>query len=289
MADEEGFKIKGAASQQQLPADAVDPTSNVNSSSNPGLSSTPSRSRSVSKSEEAKAETGKAERMQEEGEIADEETAEERHADDVKRYRWCKCFCDPAQFGGQDHYFLQMDTQESAWEEPGQPYWIWNAEEQKLDEAGLQQPTNASRKQPTGEPDEEYYGYNPKIHGTYDPNAPYAQYHKKKREEEAGFEQGLVGGLPSTQDGAYEVAGAFNRFTGNFQSGDKSAEKHNDYNKSGRQMGAFFDVDAAANSHDGRSLKEERRNEKLTKKQVRELAEKRRAKKENKRLAFYKS
>lgn len=227
--------------------------------------------------------------MQEEGEIADEQSAEERYADNVKRYRWCKCFCDPVQFGGQDHYFLQMDTQESAWEEPREPYWIWNADEQKLDEAGLQQPTKGSTMQPTGEPDEEYYGYNPKIHGTYDPNAPYAQYHKKKRVEEAGFEQGVVGGLSSAQDGAYEVAGAFNRFTGNFQSGDKSAEKHNDYNKSGRQMGAFFDVDAAANSHDGRSLKEERRNEKLTKKQVRELAKKRRAKKENKRLAFYKS
>lgn len=54
-------------------------------------------------------------------------------------------------------------------------------------------------------------------------------------------------------------------------------------------MNAYFDVDAAANMHDGRSLKEERRNEKLSKKQIKELADKRRAKKEKKRMDFYKS
>jgi hypothetical protein len=54
-------------------------------------------------------------------------------------------------------------------------------------------------------------------------------------------------------------------------------------------MGAFFDVDAAANAHGGRSLKEERRNQTLSKKQIKELAAKRREKKEKKRMDFYKS
>ena len=85
------------------------------------------------------------------------------------------------------------------------------------------------------------------------------------------------------------TTGTFNRFTGEYQTADKSTERHNDYNKSGRQMGSYFDVDAAANAHDGRSLKDERRNEKLSKKQIKEMAEKRRAKKEKKRMDFYKS
>ncbi len=178
-----------------------------------------------------------------------------------------------------------MDTQESRWEEPKEPYWLWDAEKQQLDPAGLQQ----SSTQPTpNQPDPEYYGYNPKIHGTYDPNAPYAQYHNQKREEEAMAAQGITSQVPSS-DGAYNVAGTFNRFTGNFQTGEQSAERHNDFNKSGRQMSAYYDVDAAANSHNGKSLKEERRNEKLSKKQIKELADKRRAKKEKKRLDFYKS
>ncbi|OBT72750.1 hypothetical protein VF21_08973 [Pseudogymnoascus sp. 05NY08] len=44
---------------------------------------------------------------------------------------------------------------------------------------------------------------------------------------------------------------------------DLTPENHNDENKSKRQMNAFFDVDAAANSHDGRSLKAERSGKKL--------------------------
>ena len=183
-----------------------------------------------------------------------------------------------------------MDTQESSWEEPNEPYWLWDAEKQAVDESGLHYPAASSTAQVTSdEADPDYYGYNPKIHGSYDPNAPYAQYHNRKREEEATVEQIASGVLPAAQSGDYATAGTFNRFTGNFQNADKSMERHDDHHKSGRQLGAFFDVDAAANSHDGRSLKEERRNEKLSKKQIKELAEKRRAKKEKKRLDFYKS
>lgn len=63
-------------------------------------------------------------------------------------------------------------------------------------------------------------------------------------------------------------------------------EYHNDENKSKRQMNAFFDVDAAANSHDGRSLKAERRGKALSKKELQAFKNKRRDKKEEKRRAW---
>lgn len=182
-----------------------------------------------------------------------------------------------------------MDTNVSQWEEPSEPYWLWDATRQKIDESGLHYPRSASKAGPPPEKDPSYTGYNPKIHGHYDPNADYAQYHDKKREQEAVVFQAPQGMYAPASGTDYAASGTFNRFTGNFQDADKNSDRHNDYNKSGRQMGAYFDVDAAANAHDGKSLKEERRNEKLSKKQIKELAEKRRAKKEKKRMDFYKS
>lgn len=138
------------------------------------------------------------------------------------------------------------------------------------------------------EPEPDYQGYNPKIHGSYDPNAPYAQYHNQKQAEQKAIEQ-YGSAAAAAQAADYAAVGAFNRFSGGFQGADKSTERHNDFNKSTRQMNAFFDVDAAANVHDGRSLKEERRAQKLSKKEIQELSKKRREKKEKKRLDFYKS
>ncbi len=51
-------------------------------------------------------------------------------------------------------------------------------------------------------------------------------------------------------------------------------------------MNAFFDVDAAANSHDGKSLRAERANKKLSKAELKAFKEKRREKKEEKRRAW---
>lgn len=114
--------------------------------------------------------------------------------------------------------------------------------------------------------------YNPAIHGDYDPTAPYAQ----PREPE--------------DDPQYTTTAAFNRFTGKFQAaGSKQVpENYNDENKSRRQMEFYFDVDAAANSHDGKSLKAERQTKKLTKKELKQFKEKRRARKEEKRKAWLK-
>jgi hypothetical protein len=121
-------------------------------------------------------------------------------------------------------------------------------------------------------------GYDPSIHGDYDPTAWYAQ--------PAASEDTDSTVLSSNPSDAYAATGAFNRFTGRWQAADLTPENYNDENKSKRQMNAFFDVDAAANSHDGRSLKAERSGKKLSKTELKQFKEKRKAKKEEKRRAW---
>lgn len=121
-------------------------------------------------------------------------------------------------------------------------------------------------------------GYNPAIHGDYDPTAWYAQ-------PLAAPEDAVAAATADPTDG-YAATAAFNRFTGRFQNADLTPENFNDENKSRRQMNAFFDVDAAANRHDGRSLKEERSGKKLSKAELKRHKEKRKAKKEEKRRAW---
>ncbi|KAF2816210.1 uncharacterized protein BDZ99DRAFT_458106 [Mytilinidion resinicola] len=126
-------------------------------------------------------------------------------------------------------------------------------------------------------------GYNPAIHGDYDPNADYAL--EAAAEEQAAEDAAArAAGLDPTSQ--YAATGYFNRFTGRWQAAALNPEKFNDENKSKRQMSAFFDVDAAANNHDGRSLKAERQGKKLTKQEVKAFRDKRREKKEEKRRAW---
>lgn len=120
-------------------------------------------------------------------------------------------------------------------------------------------------------------GYNPAIHGDYDPTAWYAQ------PEQTSAPDPAEAADPTAQ---YAATAAFNRFTGRYQVADLTPENFNDENKSRRQMNAFFDVDAAANSHDGRSLKAERSGKKLSKTELKQFKEKRKAKKEEKRRAW---
>ncbi|KAF2021396.1 hypothetical protein BU24DRAFT_417054 [Aaosphaeria arxii CBS 175.79] len=131
-------------------------------------------------------------------------------------------------------------------------------------------------------------GYNPAIHGNYDPNADYAiEARRQEEEDEAAAEAAaaVAAGLPHpTQD--YSTTAHFNRFTGRYQASGINPNNHSDEAKSQRQMNAFFDVDAAANSHDGRSLKAERRAKQLTKKELQAFKDKRREKKEEKRRAW---
>lgn len=122
-------------------------------------------------------------------------------------------------------------------------------------------------------------GYDPAIHGDYDPNAWYAQPAEPDPIESTP-------GVAADQAAAYTATGQFNRFTGRWQAADLAPENFNDENKSKRQMNAFFDVDAAANSHDGKSLKAERAGKRLTKSELKQFKEKRKAKKEEKRRAW---
>lgn len=136
-------------------------------------------------------------------------------------------------------------------------------------------------------PPRPYGGYDPAIHGDYDPNAPYAQEAAAQHEGDDSL------AAPSAMEAGdadpatiYTATGAFNRFTGKWQPSTINPENHNDENKSKRQMSAFFDVDAAANSHNGKSLKAERSGKKLTKQELKAFKEKRKEKKEERRRAW---
>ncbi|CAI9628450.1 ww domain-containing protein [Alternaria burnsii] len=137
-------------------------------------------------------------------------------------------------------------------------------------------------------PKRKWGGYNPKIHGSFDPNADYAK-EAEKEEEDAQQAVSAAAFAARNAHGSshdYTTTAQFNRFNGKQQQTGQGPEMHNDENKSRRQMNAFFDVDAAANSHDGRSLKAERRAQPLSKKQLKEFNEKRKAAKEAKRRAW---
>lgn len=126
-------------------------------------------------------------------------------------------------------------------------------------------------------PQRPYGGYDPAIHGDYDPTASYAQ------ETQAPDTDSVQ---PADPAAIYTATGVFNRFTGKWQPTTITPENFNDENKSRRQMSAFFDVDAAANSHNGKSLKAERSGKKLTKQELKAFKEKRKEKKEERRRAW---
>ncbi|KAF8541607.1 hypothetical protein BDD12DRAFT_731797 [Trichophaea hybrida] len=164
------------------------------------------------------------------------------------------------------YYFYNTITGETTWTNPRVPEAT----------ADLNVPATASNESTSPEsatPQYDPLQYNPAIHGDYDPTAPYAQVQE-----------------PVDDAAQYTATAAFNRFTGKFQpsSSRQVPEAHNDENKSRRQMEFYFDVDAAANSHDGKSLKAERQTKKLTKKELKQFKEKRRARKEEKRKAWLK-
>ncbi|KAI2630986.1 hypothetical protein GGR54DRAFT_635591 [Hypoxylon sp. NC1633] len=170
----------------------------------------------------------------------------------------------------QAYFFHNRFTNESTWENP------------RLANKGAAQDTTSQAQTTTAaEPPKDERppagGYNPAIHGDYDPNAWYAK---------SGEEETLQHTQPVDPSTAYAAIGSFNRFSGKWQGDDQNPERHNDEAKSKRQMNAFFDVDAAANSHDGRSLKAERSGKKPTKAELKQFKEKRKARKEEKRRAW---
>lgn len=166
----------------------------------------------------------------------------------------------------QAYYFYNRLTGASQWENP------------RVRETAAAPGTESQTTVPVPKKEPVLGGYNPAIHGDYDPNAEYARQYEDQSEQ--------AGPTAATSTAAYTATGAFNRFTGRWQAEDINPENHNDENKSRRQMNAFFDVDSAANSHDGRSLRAERSSRKPTKTELKQFKEKRREKKEEKRRAW---
>lgn len=172
----------------------------------------------------------------------------------------------------QTYYFYNRFTNLSQWTNPRVPDTTPSA-------PGVGNYDRIPDKTPEPEdpPQRPYGGYDPAIHGDYDPTASYAQ---ESRPDGDGNTQ------PVDPAAIYTATGVFNRFTGKWQQLDINPENHNDENKSKRQMSAFFDVDAAANSHNGKSLKAERSGKKLTRQELKAFKEKRKEKKEEKRKAW---
>lgn len=175
----------------------------------------------------------------------------------------------------QAYYFYNRFTNVSQWENPRVPESQQAAAPGVGNHDRLDSPKSAALSKPVAG------GYDPSIHGDYDPNADYAKAYEATLREDGSS---MAPGTDSSQ--LYTATGAFNRFTGKWQNAELTPDKFSDESKSRRQMNAFFDVDAAANSHDGRSLKAERAGKKLSKKELKAFRDKRREKKEEKRRAW---
>ena len=186
------------------------------------------------------------------------------------------------------------DGWEPVWDDRAQAFYFYN----RITKATQwDNPRVPEKSQPTGPPGVDNYeglakisrppaarepgGYDPAIHGDYDPNADYAKVHEKSSSVDDGS-----GASGTDAAHLYAATGTFNRFTGKWQRADLNPDNFTDEQKSKRQMNAFFDVDAAANSHHGKSLRAERQNQKLTKAELKAFKEKRRDKKEEKRRAW---
>lgn len=173
----------------------------------------------------------------------------------------------------QAYYFYNRFTQATQWENPRVP--------------SSSTGTSATNHDRIGEPTKPGAagGYNPAIHGDYDPSADYAVL-ARSPSPQPYTSASTTAGPPGTDPSTYAASASFNRFTGRFQANTLNPENFNDENKSKRQMNAFFDVDAAANAHDGRSLRAERQAKKLSKQEVKAFRDKAKAKREERRRAW---
>lgn len=193
----------------------------------------------------------------------------------------------------QAYYFYNRFTNVTQWDNPRVPSATLAVAPglgtyDRIQSTTIEESTEAQQ----APPPRPYGGYDPAIHGDYDPNAPYAQEAAAQNEGDDSLAAAGLGATSALVAGdadpatIYAATGAFNRFTGKWQPSTISPENHNDENKSKRQMSAFFDVDAAANSHNGKSLKAERSGKKLTKQELKAFKEKRKEKKEERRRAW---
>ncbi|KAF1918872.1 hypothetical protein BDU57DRAFT_585203 [Ampelomyces quisqualis] len=188
----------------------------------------------------------------------------------------------------QDWYFINSKTGVTQWENPRVPQATTSSHVPTPISSAAHASSSGALGTSSPPSRRKWGGYNPAIHGSYDPNADYALEAQKEEEAEeaAAAAAAAAAGFHGNNLQDYTAQAHFNRFTGKFQQAGVGPAMHNDENKSKRQMTAFFDVDAAANCHDGRSLKAERRNKTLSKKELKAVKEKRKADKEHKRRAW---
>lgn len=149
-------------------------------------------------------------------------------------------------------------------------------------------------------------GYNPKIHGSFDPKADYAKQWRKDQEDEenaAAAAKAAITAQYEAKSSAYNgsnnrrnsgddltSAGTFNRYNGRFQGSDVNPDRYSQQNQASRQLNAYGgNLEAAANSHGGRSLKEERRKQRVSKEQIQAYKQKREERKRARDLAWYRS
>ncbi|KIH92229.1 ww domain containing protein [Sporothrix brasiliensis 5110] len=122
-------------------------------------------------------------------------------------------------------------------------------------------------------------GYNPVIHGDYDPNAWYATGEAAPADADAYAGADVDGGDPIAAAAAAAAAVIQD-------SAGAAGSRFSHGSKASRQLNNYFDVAAANSAHDGRSLKAERSGIKPSKSELKAFKEKRRARKEEKRRAW---
>lgn len=166
----------------------------------------------------------------------------------------------------QAYYFYNRFTQVSQWENP------------RVSESSEPVKPAPARTGAAG-------GYNPAIHGDYDPNADYAI-----RDDEYEAQPAADEGDQLEGEADYSASASFNRFTGSFNNTSlhptHTPDAHTADAKAYRQMQSHFDVDATAAQYDGRSLKEERQQRKLSKKELKAFRDKKKARQEEKQRAW---
>lgn len=164
----------------------------------------------------------------------------------------------------QAWYFVNRFTQQTQWENPRVP--------------------DASAAGAVAGAGTAVGGYNPAIHGDYDPNAWYAKgdgaaaaVETSTEGESDAIAAAAAAGAAIIQGETYDAYGHRHGTAGERYSRDAKAS---------RQLNSFFDVAAASGAHDGRSLKAERSGIKPSKSELRAFKERRRARKEEKRRAW---
>lgn len=59
----------------------------------------------------------------------------------TEKYQWVRC-----EYGAGTYYYIRLDTKETTWDAPNEPFWLWDAEKQR--HHSLQFPDQESRKLP---------------------------------------------------------------------------------------------------------------------------------------------